>query len=453
MDKSCKLKKWLGIVLVVASILLIPLLFAYCAVKPTPVVSATAVPSEPPSQASTEIPMDTPTAALPTATPVIANGQEPPPCTFPLAQITTAESAPESYTFSEPKVVLTSKDNRYSIAQWLPDNQQVLMTEALFSTREKGNNNPPPESIELYNPETGDTKVVATRSVTHELPSWSPQLNAVIYSVDNFLGLAQNTGVAKLTRQVWISYGDPATAQKLADNLPQLSFAMKPDGSKTIYLVDKQIDELDDSLNELPSVPFDSTEWDYAKSRRENIPVSYEMAWQPGTSLVFLYSAANGDGGYTFILNVNTGRVCELNLGGWAEVAHWSSDGHYMAFIRSTKYSYPTYSADLAVLDTITGKVTTFSVMPQGTEGTPLVYNSVWAPDNRHLLAVGDIWSQDKTNNLLGLYLVDVVSGQSVNVLPDYNNFFSDGLAWSPDGSKLVIHCPTQIIDKMVSIP
>ena len=41
--------------------------------------------------------------------------------------------------------------------------------------------------------------------------------------------------------------------RKLADNLPQLSFAMKPDGSKTIYLVDKQIDELDDSLNELPS--------------------------------------------------------------------------------------------------------------------------------------------------------------------------------------------------------
>jgi dipeptidyl aminopeptidase/acylaminoacyl peptidase len=439
-----KLQRRLEVLLVIAAILILAL--TACAPALTPMPTGTFIPTTVvPTSTSTELPV--------TATATLTVAQEPPPCTFPLAQITTTESAPANYTFSDPQVVLTApKGNLYSIAQWLPDNQQVLMTEALYSATQSGNNTPTQESIKLYNPGTGESKVYATRPFTHELPSWNPALNAVIYPVTNSLGLDQSTRSYKFTRQVWISYGNPATAQKLDDNLPQLSFAIRPGGSQTLYFSDKQIDELDASLNELPSIPFDSTQWDYAKERRNSYPVSYETAWQPGTSLVFLYSAANGGGGYTFILNADTGRVCELNLGGWAEVARWSSDGRYLAFIRSTKYWYPTYSADLAVLDTITGKVTMFSVMPQETEGLPLVYNSVWAPDNRHLLAVGNIWSQDEANNLQGLYLVDVISGQSVNVLPDYNKFFEGGLAWSPDGSKLVIRCPTNIVDRICFI-
>ena len=278
-------------------------------------------------------------------------------------------------------------------------------------------------------------------------------VNPVVYPAMNYTSIDKAHAADTFTLQVWASYGNPSTAQKLADNLPQLPFAVKPDGSEALYLSDKPLPKWNAAMQAIPSTTsFDPTQWDYAKALRDSYPVSYETAWQPGTSLVFLYSAANGGGGYTFILNADTGRVCELNLGGWAEVARWSSDGRYLAFIRSTKYWYPTYSADLAVLDTITGKVTMFSVMPQETEGLPLVYNSVWAPDNRHLLAVGNIWSQDEANNLQGLYLVDVISGQSVNVLPDYNKFFEGGLAWSPDGSKLVIRCPTNIVDRICFI-
>ena len=434
------------ILLVIAVIVVLTL--TACAPALTAVPTGTFIPSA-------VVPTSTSTAITVTATATLTVAQEPPPCTFPLAQITTTESAPENYTFSEPKVVLTSKDNRYGIAQWLPDNQQVLMTEVLFSTREKGNNNPPPESIELYNPETGDTKVVATRSVTHELPSWSPQLNAVIYSVDNFLGLAQNTGVAKFTRQVWISYGDPATAQKLADNLPQLSFAMKPDGSKTIYLVDKQIDELDDSLNELPSVPFDPTQWDYAQKRRVSGPISFEMEWQLGTSLIFLYSAGDGEGGYTFILNADTGKVCELNLGGWAIKARWSLDGRYLAIIR-THDQFPINLSDLAVLDSVTGKVYSINVTSSG-EGKHYVDDFVWALDGYHLLAIGRLMpnTNQSDDQQSRLYLVDFISEQNDDVLPTYT-FYADenssNLAWSPDSSKLVVRCPTQTIDKICFI-
>ena len=458
MDKSRKIMKWLGIVLVTALILILPLVVVSCGTKPIPVVSATSVPSEPPTPASTETPMDTPTAAFPTAAPVIANGQEPPPCTFPLAQITTTESAPENYTFSEPKVVLTApKDNLYTIAEWLPDNQQILMTEGLFNAA-PGNNDPPQESISLYNPTTGVSRVYAVRTLTPELPSWLLGLNAVVYAAKNYTSFDTKHFTATFTRQIWMSRGDPKTAQLLADDLPQFNLAIKPGGSAMLYLSDKQISKRSASLQGLPSTSFDPTQWDYAKTRRNNFPVSYEMAWQPGTSLVFLYSGgAMGGGGYTFVLNADTGRVCELNLGGWAQLARWSSDGRYLAINRATEYSFPIPESDLTVLDTVTGKLTTLSGMPQGISGQLYIYDFIWAPDNRHLLALGSTFPSQNNqgeSGLQGLYLVDFVSGQSVNVIPSYKFYTntSQSMAWSPNGSKVVVRCPTNLVDRICLI-
>ena len=393
--------------------------------------------------------METPTATLPTAAPVVANGQEPPACTFPLAQITTIKSAPENYTFSEPKVVLTAPiHNYYNIAQWLPDNQQVLMTEILGNSFVMGKDNySAKEFISLYNPVTGESKVYAIRPVTHESPSWLIPLNAVAYPVMNY------TGPAQFTRQLWISYEDPTTAQKLADDLPQFPLGVKPDGSKLIYFSDNKIIELDKSLKAINSTPFDPAQWDYAKSRRNSDPVSFGTAWQPDTSLIFFYSAGDGGGGYTFILNADTGQVCELNLGGMAFEAHWSSDGRYLAFIRSTQYWYPTYSADLTVLDTVTGTLKVLSVLPQEKDGAPLVDDFVWAPDNHHLLAFGETYMRGSQDNS-ALYLIDFVSGKSNNVTPSYEFYTNSGssMAWSPDGSKVVVRCPTNLVDRICLI-
>ncbi|HEY9153332.1 MAG TPA: hypothetical protein VIN60_10635 [Anaerolineales bacterium] len=450
-NRSSKLRGVLEILLVIGLILIIPLFFAIKSVANAPAVQGTGTPYA--RATATSAPQSKP---LISSSPSIqTNAKEPPPCTFPLAQITTSQSTPENYTFSEPKVVLTApKGNIYNIAEWLPDNQQVLMTEELGSSVEYGK--PAPESIELYNPETGNTKVYATRPISHELPAWVPQLNAVVYPALNFLGKDQNTGISKFTHQIWISYGDPATAQKLADNLPQLPFAVKPDGSQTLYFSDKQLSKWNASMQAIPSTTsFDPTQWDYGKARDDN-PVSYEMAWQPGTSLVFLYSEGAMDGGgYTFILNADTGRVCELKFGGWAQTAHWSSDGRYLAIIRSTTYGFPTYSAELTVLDTTTGKLTTLDVIPQEIEGQHYVDDFVWAPDNRHLLAIGDIDTSRNSQDKIGLYLVDFVSGQSVNILPAYALYTNSpqSMAWSPDGSKLVVRCPTQTVDQICFTP
>jgi Tol biopolymer transport system component len=409
-----------------------------------------------------------PTAALPTAVnipaqPTVENApddssnapapKQPPACTFPLTEINTPESTPEEYIFSEPQVVLTApKGNIYNIAEWLPDNQQVLMTEELNNV-EIENNKPFPESISLFNPETGETKIYAIRTTTGAPPSWLPDLNAVMYPTINYTSLDRKNGTSKFTRQLWVSYGDPDSAQILADNLPQFPIAIKSGGSETLYFSDKQISKLNKSLKKLLSASFDFTQWDYSKERRNKTPLSYKMAWQPGTSLIFLYSdGAVGGGGYTFILDADTGHMCELDFGGWAKGAHWSSDGHYLAFIKSTRYAFPTYSADLTVLDTVTGNLNTLSVITQETEGLHFVDDFVWAPDNRHLLAIGEIYTSPDIQSETGLYLVDFISGQSIRVVPEKKGFVfsnNNNVAWSPDGSKVAIHCPTETVDQI----
>lgn len=432
-------RKVLEALLVIGLILIIPLFFAIR------------------TAAEKNTAQNTPAPLLPTTVvnaPEDSNAlkpKQPPACTFPLAQITVPESTPENYTFSELKVVLTApKGNIYHIAEWLPDNQQILMTEEINNSSDRL------ESIVLYNPVTGESKVYATRPVTYQSPAWQPELDAIVYPIMRYFDIDKQNRTYKFSRELWVSYGDPETVQMLSDNPSQLPFAIRPGGSDMLYLSDKEISKLDKSLKKPSSAPFDSVQWDYAKERRSDKSVSYNMAWQPGTSLIFLYSeGAMQGGGYTFILDANTGDVCELDLGGWAKVARWNSGGRYLAFIRSTKYSFPTFSADLTVLDTVTGDLITLSVIPQDMEGLHFVNDFVWAPNNRHLLAIGDIYTPTDNHSETGLYLVDSLSGQSIHVVPENKGFvFSNdnNFAWSPDGAKVVIHCPTETVDQICLI-
>jgi hypothetical protein len=270
-------------------------------------------------------------ASMPRALPTVANApaegnalapKQPPACTFPLAGTTTAESMPESYTFSEPKVVLTAAEgNPLNVVQWLPDNQQVLVTEGLRNQYVDNNNTAPQQSISLYNLETGESKLYAVRNETGETEIWQPELNGVVYSALNFTLLDKAKGNRIFTRELRVSYGDPDATQLLADNL-QFPFIVKPGENEILYLSDKKMSKLDKSLKKLSLASVDPAQWDYAKSRRDDRPVDYQMAWQPGAPLVFLYSGAglSSGGGYTFIFDTTTGSICELNLSGWAYI-------------------------------------------------------------------------------------------------------------------------------------
>ena len=238
----------------------------------------------------------------------------------------------------------------------------------------------------------------------------------------------------------------------LSDSL----LAVKPGGKETVYLSDKEISKRNNILRDAPPVAFDLNQWDYS-TRRSDIPVSYKMAWQPNTSLIFLYSDGNIRlDGYTFILDANTGQVCELNLGGWALKARWSPDGRYLAIIRTHDH-FPISLSDLAVLDSVTGKVYTVIVTSQKENGNHYVEEIAWAPDNRQLLVVGSFfpYTTQSADEQSRLYLVDFISGQSDDILPTYPFYAASSksnLVWSPDGSKVLVRCPTAADERICFI-
>ena len=383
----------------------------------------------------------------------VTTAKQPPQCTFPLAQITRVESTPEEYTFSEPKVVLTAPDgNPLNVAQWLPDNQQVLVTEGLRNQYVDNNNTAIQQSISLYNLETGESKVYAIRAEIYEPPIWQPELNGVVYPAFNFTSLDKVKGIRIFTRELRISYGNPDATQLLADKL-QFPFVVKPSKNEILYLSDKKLSKLDKSLKKLSLASFDPDQWDYAKSRRNNKPVSYQMAWQPGTALVFLYSGGGTSlqGGYAFVLNTDTGHICELELGGPVDrAAQWSSDGRYLAFAKATSYTGFSDTIDLVVLDSITGNLRTIDVVPPDVKGQHYVTDLTWTPDNLHLLVFVNIPSTYDSFETMHhkLYFVGFATGQSAPLFPEFKSFFAEGIpgsnnfVWSPDGLKLLVRCP-----------
>jgi Tol biopolymer transport system component len=424
---------------------------AGCGVRP-PAPTATSAPTIDFSRTATlealAFPSATPTltnaqkaTSTPTAISTTTRGIQPPACTFPLAQTTAEESKPETYTFSEPKVVMTSK-YQIDIIEWLPDSQNALimpMDDHLFDGFAGYL-----QTIELFNPETQATQIYATRREGEEgAPAWNPALNAVVYPAKNALGRDTNNRL-KSTRQIRISYGNPDNTQLLADNLPQYYVTVKPDGSQMAYLTEKQLIKLDTSLNALAPIAFDRKAMDFKHKVSDNVNVLYKMAWRPNSSQIFVYNWAYDDLGYAYILDADAGKLCNLNFDGWAFVAHWSPNGRYLAIARAQGI-VPVQSSDLAVLDTATGNLYTLG-LPQEIEGKHYIKDFAWAPDNRHLFMMGGNYEYGNSSTFNGmLFLGDFISGQFNRVLPSHTFtaiWAGSNLAWSPNGSNLLVNCP-----------
>lgn len=406
----------------------------------------------------------------PTLTPTfIPRGSKPPrACTFPLPQTTTTESVPMNYIFSQPQVVM--EENRgepdsieamkaisTSIISWLPDNQTVLIARSrLIDSGYNGDQ----RTIERYNPVTKETHVYAQHmNSDHSRVVWNPASNTVIYRTRKIIGEFNNN--AQVARELVSSDGNPENVQildgdplsknsleLLADHLRMsYDFAVKPDGSQIAYFIGGQFVKMDSSLKALPPIYFDFAQWDYLNTNRPHGPVyDYKMEWRPNSSLILLYAHANYDASYIYLLDTNTGQPCNLNFDGWIYKAHWSPNGRYLAAIRGHGiWTGPNATTDLAVLDTATGKLYTLKVDAEIKNSRQFITDIAWVPDNRHILIEENIYSyEDEAKDVSKLFLGDFMAGKVKQVLPSYpfqTRAGSTDLAWSPDGSKLLVHC------------
>lgn len=455
MNQTRKLRDWIEIGLVILAIILIPLFFAIRS-RAGETGNANTQPASgtgtPPGVIFVTPPGPTPTVVLPTAAPVVANGKEPPDCTFPLPQTTMKQLiAPQSYTFSEPQDIHIENSNITSsqIIEWLPDSQHALIT--------RFHQDKSYQSIEVLNPQTGNTQVYATRTTVLGEPKWIQGLNAVVYPFTTLVNTdLHNPNSLRppyhMQRQLWMSTGNPASAVSLENNVMTLgygsvySIAVKPDGSEFVYSsnTDKQPvrrDIMKNSLGVSQSVPFDLSQLPNIPTGSSAAPISYQMTWRPNTTQVFLYSNG-GYGHFTFLLNVVSGQSCKINLNGNTSSSQlavdlfprWSSTGRYLAVLTAGGFE---------VLDTGTGnlyEIDEKQLLPSGTTGQISINDVAWAPDNEHLAAAVSA----SNTKLRTLYLIDLFSKQIVQMPSNIelgSHYDETNLLWSDDGSHILVKC------------
>lgn len=440
-------RKVLEALLVIGLILLIPLFFTVR------------------TMANRQAEQNTPAPVMPTTVSAPEEGEaqrpkQPPACTFPLAQTTTEEAMQEEYTFSEPQVVRAKLSNIYEIIEWLPDNRRVLITQTYEIEHY--------QSIDLLNPQTGAIQVYATRTTILGNPVWVPGLNAVVYSYTSLIDVDLNNPRTfqppyHLKRQLWMSQGNPNDSQLLEDaemtldSLSVFSIAANPNGSEIIYLAntDKQPSKRKvskTSLEMAQSVPFDLAQSAYHQ-KDPNSLISYETAWRPGSTQVFLYTDVNhlSQARYTFLLDTESGQVCEINLFGKTPAGQlavelfprWSPNGRYLAVLAAGGF---------VVLDTSTGdlyEMDAKQLISIDIKGQLAINDIAWAPDSRHLAAAVQVVDYsvppgEDYVKLRSLYLIDFPFNQAMLIPSDIKlgtDFGYTSLLWSDDGSQILVKC------------
>lgn len=400
----------------------------------------------------TYIPVASPTTIQSTATPAPEVSPYLPICTFPLQQTVTVESPSEKYTFAEPKVVFTD-ELQPEIVDWLPDSQNVIiMPKTLIDLGINGYQ----ETIEMFNPETPKTQIYAIRRDGQGIPAWNPELNAIVYPDTKIIVNDTDILKSQFFSQLKISYGNPDETQLLADDFLSHSITVKPDGSQIVYykddkgLADKFFSRMisDGSLQteKLLSVNLAQDEM-YSVN-------TYETVWRLGTSQMLFYSNVSPTD-QTILFDVNYGQSCTISFNGWVYFARWSPNGRYLAVIKSTSSHTSLWADyDLSVLDGLTGnfyQIDSKKVGPIEMKDCcrHIIGDFSWAPDSRHLIVKGTatFTGSSVPKSIDKLYLVDFISGDVVEIVPAHEfsiGWWGSGLAWSPDGLKLLASCPTE---------
>lgn len=383
--------------------------------------------AEPISQIS-QPPVETPAqpmyqpSATSQVTPMVA-----PRCTFavPSASEVLGPSL-DAYAFSAPQVVLTHT-SAIGIAGWLPDGERLLITRDIPGTNR--------QTIETFNLHTSEVRVYAEREGANGKPVWLSGLKAVAYSTS-----------AGQQHELWISWGDPTQAKQIAQSVEGLSLAVDPAGQRLLYFSSPANDQpqlWDAATQAVQAMPLNLAQWTWQKYEAGQptlaLPV-FQTAWSPNGSQIVFYAYPE----WLFLVDPKTGYLCEVDLGQvrweprWVFYARWSPDGRCLAMI-TTAGGAPIRFNELTVLDTITGESYSFNL------GLPYLYDIAWSSNSETLAVLGQV-NVVNGRTLMGLYLVDISSGDFRQMLPKHT--FGGGavegweLAWSPDGHTLAVKCP-----------
>ena len=395
---------------------------------PTPTAVRSPTPSRSPSPTARQ--PGPPASPTPVATQV---GQRVPFCAFPGGE-PPERGGPglDKYDFSEPRVVLTSTGS-IAIAEWLPDNNRLLVTNSYPYTYH--------ERIETVDIRTGEIQLYAERDHHANKPVWLSAIRGVAYYgiIDNVrLALSVSRGQPSDTETLAVVEG---YASGLGAELP-----VEPGGRYLMYLVDRVggRPQVWDSVGRATqAAAFAVAEW-----RDFPYPEYIQRArprWSPnGAQLAVAV--------YPFLFLVEPGpqRVCEVSLGSVAGVprstvnSSWSPNGRYLAMITTaTLPGELVRSTSLGVLDVLTGEQRQI-VLPSNLGN---IADISWGPNSRHLLALIQAARQQERSDHK-LFLVDAVTGDVRAMLPKRafggGSNWGEQMTWSPNGQTIALKCPVR---------
>ena len=364
-----------------------------------------------------------PTELLPT-------GKRPPACTFPLADIKPVESQPETYTFSEPRIVLTS-ETAIGIASWLPDSERLLITRQSQNGR---------QTIETINYRTGETKIYAEREGENGKPIWLSELDAIAYATD-----------VQGHYELWISDGGVQEKKNAMVVSDVSGWSLASDGKELVYF-SPAIGEIPQiwnlSTNSFQDSGVNLSIWEYPKFQSDLLPLTrgltFSTALQPHGTNVAFYGR-----GWFFLLDKKASQVCEVDLEQYGVLsvlrASWSPNGRYIAMIVTPNPPGElASSSNILVLDLYSGKM--YRPMLE----SPVVRDIAWADDSQYLAGlVADPVEFKQGSPRSRIYLIhifgDVVAKEISTQL--YGGGATNGwlLAWSPNGKSIAVKCPSWI--------
>ncbi|VAW42850.1 hypothetical protein MNBD_CHLOROFLEXI01-2077 [hydrothermal vent metagenome] len=322
--------------------------------------------------------------------------------------------------FSEPRIIVTN-DVGFSIAEWLPDNQRLLVSQGdgAFGT------------ISTLDVTTGEMIEYAKR---RDL-SGSPLI---------WLDNAQGVMFVDATTEGWeLRFSDGKEPITVANELASTSLAKDPSSERVVTAFSLEPGALMtvDTIGRTDRVM--STELNEETKR---VPLSsgdgYHLTWSPNGNWLVQYLRDD-----LFLIDAQTQKICSVELGDYGEAgigqvgyAKWSPNGQYLAMT----YAGPTPASQLAILDVSSGKISTIQITPEENIWPPSSLNDfTWSPDGKFLIAKVNIGKQDGISQF-GLFLVDIHNNNSFRLFPNYA-FLGVGqsLTWSPNGSRIAFRCPT----------
>jgi hypothetical protein len=378
-------------------------------------------------------PLPTPTAtpegyALP-ADPIVPPCLfEPPPGGVPAEPITPLTA----YSFSEPQLVLTTTTH-IDIQQWLPDSAMLLIS------RESGISQT--VSVELVNTTTGNIiEIVEARRYLRK-PRWLAEDSTVIWRE---LGDMLDSVPGYWEPGYQLRSFEPLSERRLSSsgNGASITHDVSPDGKKFVFLSlpgGTQPLIWNQETKTLHALPVDLATWRY-----QNGPIypfqPFNVNWHPGGEQILFW-----DGTWVFLYDLRTDTGCEIDIDAlipphspftFIQEASWSPNGRYLLLKNA---EYPPYTMthgphDLVlILDTYTGEAVQYAL-------GSLVVNLSWAPDSQTVVMTkktGEDMDSYGRFNLYGLFLFNVRSGETGQILPEQEGGGPKKFFWSPDGTRL----------------